>query len=867
MPPFPPGILRSVLAAMGAACFPPMDAAPRPLVGQALPPLLAFWDRPAETEVEAVLKIAVANIDEAVIVTSSGLDEPGPLIAYVNPAFTRLTGYEAHEVIGTTPRILQGPRTSRPMLNDMRATLSKSQPFKGEAVNYRKDGTEYLVEWLVTPLRGSDGQVRQWVAVQRNITHRKQIETALVAKDKRLGSIVESARDYAIFVTDRKDRIVDWWAGAASVYGWSAEQALGQQAAMTFTQDDREAGVPEQEVAGAARDGIVPNVRWHLHADGYLIFIEGSVRALRAEDGSLTGFLKIGQDVTARKLSEKRLQDSESRLTRALAAARMGTWEWEAASDTLQLSAGLACLYGRPEGSIASVATFLKAIDPADRAAVRRAFEQTARADVKGGLAVQFRVSLPDGQVRWLSAAGQAEHRADGGLSRIAGVTQDITERRDAESRINYMAQHDSLTGVANREALRGHLAQAMLSRQDGRGCAVLALDLDDFKKVNDTQGHAGGDALLRSVAVRLRQSVRSGDLVARLGGDEFVVVQSGLRQPSGAETLAARIIAELGRPYRIEGHQIGIGVSIGIAVGTDDGIGVDQVLGRADLALYEAKQHGGASFRLFEPRMQARVEHRRRLEAELQHALARGEFELHYQPLVRLAGLDIVGFEALVRWRHPTRGLVQPGEFICAAEETGLIQPLGAWILAQACKDAARWPSPLRIAVNLSVRQFWDGNLPEAVDAALGRSGLDPWRLELEITETLLMRDTEETLATLHGLRGKGVSICLDDFGTGFSSLSYLAKFPFDKVKIDRSFIAASEDLRGSAIIRAIVDMCGSFEIVALAEGIENALQLRRVVSLGCIEGQGFHFARPCPAAEVAALLGRWNNPNSPAT
>ena len=585
------------------------------------------------------------------------------------------------------------------------------------------------------------------------------------------------------------------------------------------------------------------------------------MRALRAPDGSLVGFLKIGQDVTARRSANKQLLDSEARLTRAVSAAKMSTWEWDAASDTLHVSAGPELLQGRPGRSIASVAAILNTIHPDDRSATRAAFEQAWRGDGGGGLSAEFRVPLPNGQVRWMLATGKAERGTDDASGRVAGVTQDITERRAAEMRTAHVARHDSLTGLTNRGALREQLAHALLGSQCGQACAVLVLALDGFKSINDVLGHAGGDAVLRSVATRLRHSVRRIDMVARLGGDEFVVVQIGLHQPSNAEALATRVIAELGRPHGIDGQQIRTGVSIGIALAPADGIEVDQVLRCADLALYDAKRQNGRCYRFFEPVMQARMEQQRQMEADLRQAVAQGQFELHYQPLVKLSGREIVGFEALVRWRHPRRGLVPPGEFIALAEETGLIEPLGAWVLSQACADAARWPLPLRVAVNLSVRQFSNGSLPEAVDAALHAAGLDPGRLELEITETLLLQDVKETLATLHRLRGRGVSISLDDFGTGYSSLSYLAKFPFDKLKIDRSFVAAVGEKHGVAIIRAVVDLCRSLDIATLAEGIETAVQLQQVVSLGCTEGQGFLFAQPCSAADVAHLISHWNN------
>jgi diguanylate cyclase (GGDEF)-like protein len=443
---------------------------------------------------------------------------------------------------------------------------------------------------------------------------------------------------------------------------------------------------------------------------------------------------------------------------------------------------------------------------------------------------------------------------------RLSGVTQDVTERREAEARVAYMAHHDALTGLLNRGALRERLAEAVGRSQHGRPCAVLHLDLDRFKEVNDTLGHPAGDELLRSVARRLLSCVRETDTVARLGGDEFVILCQGEEQPHAAARIAARVIAELRCPHRIDGRPVSVGVSIGVAVAPEDGEEPGQVMIRADLALYGAKRDGGGRFRFFEPEMQARVVARRCLEADLHQALRDEQFELHYQPLVNLTRGCVSGFEALVRWRHPERGLVRPDDFIPAAEAMGLIVPLGKWILSRACADAASWPAGLKVAVNLSAVQFTDPGLEGAVAAALAASGLAPGRLELEITESLLLRDTEETIAVLRRLRASGASISMDDFGTGYSSLSYLLKFPIDKVKIDRSFVLAMDERpEGAAIIRAVAGLCQTLGIETTVEGIETPEQMKQVASQGCGEGQGYLFSPPVPAADVPVMLAQW--------
>jgi diguanylate cyclase (GGDEF)-like protein len=386
---------------------------------------------------------------------------------------------------------------------------------------------------------------------------------------------------------------------------------------------------------------------------------------------------------------------------------------------------------------------------------------------------------------------------------------------------------------------------------------AVICVDLDQFKNVNDTLGHPTGDKLLKVVSSRLRACLRDSDVVARFGGDEFAVLQLGLTGAQEASALADRIVKLISEPYDIEGQNIVIGASAGIALAPGDGETPDQLLKNADTALYRAKEDGRRIFRFFEPGMDARLRARRTLELDLRKALLAGEFELYYQPLVTLATGFISGFEALLRWHHPLRGMVAPGEFIPVAEEIGLIVPLGEWVLRQACADAAAWPDDLKVAVNLSPVQFKNVNLTEVVSAALASAGLPAARLELEVTESILLEKSTLNLATLHKLRALGVSISMDDFGTGYSSLSYLRAFPFDKIKIDRSFVSHLDEGRESlTIVQAIAQLGLSLCIPTTAEGVETEMQLEWLRQAGCTEMQGYLFSRPIPASEIAELL-----------
>jgi diguanylate cyclase (GGDEF)-like protein/PAS domain S-box-containing protein len=446
--------------------------------------------------------------------------------------------------------------------------------------------------------------------------------------------------------------------------------------------------------------------------------------------------------------------------------------------------------------------------------------------------------------------------RPEGGW---VSTLEDITEWQKAQAQIAHMARHDALTNLPNRTYFREKLEDALSRVGRGTQVAVFCLDLDRFKEVNDTLGHPVGDELLREVARRLRECVRDDDTAARLGGDEFAIVQVG-RELKLAETsaLATRLIETISAPFTIHGHQVLIGATLGISVAPDDGADPDQLLKNADLALYRAKGDGRGNYRFFEAGMDARALARRTLELELRTALSRGEFELQYQPLLDIKTSNINCCEALLRWNHPQRGVVLPQEFIWLAEETGLIIPIGDWVLRRACTEAARWPEGVRIAVNVSPAQFKNRNLVPTVEEALASAGLPADRLEIEITETVLLLEGD-ALATLHTLRGLGIHIAMDDFGTGCSSLSYLRSFPFDKIKIDRSFVselaAGGESM---AIVRAVTALGRSLGISTTAEGVETAEQLSLLRSEGCNEVQGFLFSPALPAAEVEKMLRR---------
>jgi diguanylate cyclase (GGDEF)-like protein len=454
---------------------------------------------------------------------------------------------------------------------------------------------------------------------------------------------------------------------------------------------------------------------------------------------------------------------------------------------------------------------------------------------------------------------------ADGRLIRVirqpmdgggwVATHEDITSQKRTELQIIHMARHDTLTGLANRAVLLERINDALVrQRRDGDVFTILMLDLDRFKGINDTLGHHVGDELLKRAAQRLRSSLRETDTLARLGGDEFAIVQVGENnQREAAIALAVRVIDNMNEPFEIEGHKLSIGTSIGIALAPQDGTDCDELMKKADMALYRAKADGRNGYAFFDPAMTAEVDARHNMENDLRRAIAKGEFDLLYQPVIDVKTRRISGAEALLRWRHPIKGLINPADFIALAEETGLIIPIGEWVLQQACADAVRWPPHVKVAVNLSSVQFKRGNLLDVILCILVDTGLSPQRLEIEITESALFENEGSNVTMMHQLKNLGISIALDDFGTGYSSLSYLAMFPFDKIKIDKSFtLNMTRNPASAAIIAAVLSLGRSLGVATTAEGVETRQEMRSLCASGVNFVQGYLFGRPCRADEL---------------
>jgi diguanylate cyclase (GGDEF)-like protein len=570
----------------------------------------------------------------------------------------------------------------------------------------------------------------------------------------------------------------------------------------------------------------------------------------RADDGSYIG---VRVEITEAKKREQQLHEQNARFDAALHNMSQGLSMFDEHQRLVVCNDQYVEMYQMPPDKIRPGIDFNTILRIRQEAGNFTQDIEQYVTDLTGRLAQKETVAVTSTLADGRTVAVVNQPMLDGGW---VATHEDISVRTRSEAQIAHMAHHDALTDLANRSLLRERIEQALpLLRRKQLTFAILVLDLDRFKAVNDSLGHAVGDALLREVAKRLKANTRDVDIVARLGGDEFAIFQRGdVDTKIGAGVLALRLLKAIGAPYEIEGQEIEIGASIGIALAPDDSSTAPDLLKYADLAMYKVKAEGRNGYRFFNPEFDAEARTRRALEQDLREALNRGQFELHYQPLINLQTEEVVGFEALLRWRHPERGLVLPDEFVGHAEETGMIEPIGEWALREACSTACQWPDHLRISVNLSSVQFRKRNLVDAVIFALAESCLPANRLELEITESVLLEYTSQNIEMLHELRRLGVRIVLDDFGTGFSSLLYLQQFPFDKIKIDRSFVSEMpSNPSSSAIVCAINALARSLDIVTLAEGVETPEQAQLLRLSGCVEAQGFLFGKPLEAPELS--------------
>jgi diguanylate cyclase (GGDEF)-like protein/PAS domain S-box-containing protein len=687
--------------------------------------------------------------------------------------------------------------------------------------------------------------------------------TTIANSDLMYRVLVEGVLDYAIYMLTPDGVVANWNAGAQRAKGYTADEIVGNHYSRFYTADAVAAGVPDRNLATAREQGRFEDEGLRLRKDGTTFWASVVIDAIRDAEGGLVGFAKITRDITERRGQESKLMEAKDLAER---------YSQQMASLSRFLDSVISNIPASVLAQDCGSKRILLANQQAQRLFNGAPIEMAGYAPrdrLRPEVAAYIEAQFASGQLgadmapeeslavtaigpRMLRSRLVRGSRPDGEGDYMLLISEDVTEQLAAYAQIHHMAQHDGLTNLPNRAFFHERLESALKADSVSRSMtAILCLDLDNFKNVNDALGHAYGDKLLLELAKRLQQHVRGSDTLARLGGDEFAVVSPGLRSLDEAKQLAERLIEAVAPAFVIDEHSFTVGLSIGIASSNAGGT-AEALLRFGDMALYEAKRNGRNRHEVFRPELEEAARIRRQTEADLRSALHLGQIEMRYQPIVDKQGRRISGYEALMRWNHPARGLVSPLDFIPLAEETGLIHELGERALNLACQEAMSWSGGESVAVNLSPVQFNDPGLVEMVALALADSGLPPARLELEITESVLLETSHDNVKTLRALKALGVAISLDDFGTGYSSLSYLRSFPFDRIKIDRSFVRdLGESREALAIVRAITGLSNSLLIKTTAEGVETRQQLARLQAEGCTHFQGFLFGRPEPARD----------------
>jgi diguanylate cyclase (GGDEF)-like protein/PAS domain S-box-containing protein len=799
-------------------------------------------------ESESKFRDLVENISEVIYAQ----DQDG-IITYVSPIVEQLGGYSPQEVVGRPFVDFIHPDDLPALIESFQRTVAGNP----EPSEYRVLSKSGEVRWVRTSSRPvyEGDRIVGLRAVLMDITDRKRMEEALRQSESKFRTLADTVAAAAVIMQGSKMRYVNPATEAQS--GYTRDELLNMDFWEVIHPDDREM-VMARGIARLRGEEIPNRYEFRIvRKDGEVRWVDFMAGAIEFEGEPAV--LGTAFDITDRRQMEEALRESETKFRTLAETVAAAAFIFQGTRMCYVNSAAEAQTgYSREE---LLTMDFWEVVHPEFRDLIKKRGLARQRGEP---IPTRYEVKLltKNGEERWVDfMAATIDFE---GQPAVLGTAFDITERKAAEETIRHLAYHDGLTGLPNRTLFEDRLTVTLAqARRKRRLAAVMFLDLDRFKVVNDTVGHAMGDRLLQSVAERLKALVREGDTVARVGGDEFTLLLPEVGRVEDAVDVAERILETLRDPWPVNGHEFHITTSIGIAMCPGDGEDAESLMRNADTAMYRAKDRGRDNYKLYAPAMNSRIAERLALENSLRHALERDEFVVHYQPQVNLETGRIVGVEALVRWQHPERGLVSPVEFIPVAEETGLIVPLGAWVLRTACAQNKAWQDaglpPMRMAVNLSARQFQRRDLLDTVAAALAETGLAPEYLQLEITEGAAMQDVDQTLAILRELREAGVQLSIDDFGTGHSSLSYLKRFPIDVVKIDQSFVQdLTLDPNDAAIASTIIVMAHNLGLKVIAEGVETAEQLAFLRERDCDEMQGFLFSRAAPAPELDQMLRR---------
>jgi diguanylate cyclase (GGDEF)-like protein/PAS domain S-box-containing protein len=775
-----------------------------------------------------------------------------------NRAFETYIGVPRDKLIGRTIFDIAPSETAeRSQVFDAALLEQPGTQVYESAIADARDGTRRDVLFNKATFFDPSGAVAGLVGVIVDITQRKQLEAATRSSAERLRAVIEAA-PMAIIARDLDRTIRMWNPAAERMFGWTEDEVLSTPT--TIVPPHLVQQTTELRRRAEAGETILLEDTQRMHRDGHFLDVSMTIAPILGADGKVTGTMVTIADITRRKQAEAALRESESHLRLAMDAAQMGMWYWECETDRFTYSDGLSVLFGRgPDAPLVDYRELHRRLHPEDQ----DLFDATLRHAIKHGSDVQidYRVVWPDGSIHWVANRAQVHRGADGRAIRLVGVAMDISDRKIAEQRIAHMAHHDALTGLPNRVLLRDRIQQAIAqAHRNGSQLAVLFIDLDRFKTINDSLGHQLGDRLLQSVASRILVCVREGDTVSRVGGDEFVIVIPAIDSAADASAVAGKILEVLAAAFHLHGNDLHVAASIGISLYPGDGADAETLMRNADTAMYHAKDSGRGNYQFFTQHMNVAAQQRLSMENALRRALENREFEVHYQPLFDLRDRAITGFEALVRWNAPDGTMVPPGQFIQAAEESGLIVPIGEFVLRESLRQARTWQvngNRYRISVNVSANQLSRPSYVERLRRAIQEASIDPRLVELEVTEGVIIEGAGEARDAIDQIAALGVGIAIDDFGTGYSGLAYLKRLPIDTVKIDQSFVRdLTIDPDDAAIVTAIVAMAKSLGVEVIAEGIETEDQLAELKRLGCQRGQGYLLARPMTAAAVAKLL-----------